>query len=259
MWKDYSMQPSAPKKSVQSSLSFAKVGAADSAVAGTSVLAAGTDVTVQSVRYELPDSRFAGEGRTITLEFPSFFLVACYVPNSGMDLARLTYRVEEWDPHMKQYLDSLKSTKPVIFCGDLNVGHLDLDIYNYTAKHIVKQAGLTPAERNSFSALLGAGYVDAFRHFHPGSICFLLFFISYCTISDARGQFTYWSQRTAARSVNCGIRLDYFICSENLFPKSSDADSDFVQSGPQIADSYLLPDETEPCSDHCPVALVVEL
>ena len=92
--------------------------------------------------------------------------------------------------------------KPVIFCGDLNVGHLDLDIYNPTAKHIHKQAGLTPQERESFTRLLesGNGYKDAHRELYP----------------EARGQFTYWSKRTNARPFNKGLRLDYFICSDRM-------------------------------------------
>lgn len=108
---------------------------------------------------------------------------------SHLGLVRLDYRVNEWDPHVRRYLQALSARKPVIFAGDMNVGHLDVDIHNPTAKHISKQAGLTPRERESFSQLLATPssshhsdtFVDAFRFFHP----------------DAKGQFTYWSQRVS--------------------------------------------------------------
>ena len=131
--------------------------------------------TILNVKNDLPDKRFNGEGRVITVEFDNFYLINCYVPNSGEGLVRLSFRVEEWDPYIVSYLNELRKTKPVIFAGDLNCGHLDLDIYNFEAKHIVKQAGLTPQERSSFSRMLEGGYFDAFRHFHPGTISISLF------------------------------------------------------------------------------------
>lgn len=196
---------------------------------------------IQSLAFELGDKRFSGEGRTITAEFPSFYLVACYVPNSGSDLERLSYRTEQWDVHMRQYLCELREKKPVVFCGDLNVGHLDLDIYNPTAKHIDKQSGLTPEERASFQVLLDLGFVDAFRYLHP----------------EARGQFTWWSMRTNARPVNKGLRLDYFVCSDTMIPGQSD---DVKGEGKaEILDSYIIHKDTIGLSDHCPIMLVLKV
>jgi exodeoxyribonuclease III len=109
-----------------------------------------------------------------------------------------------------------------------------IDIHNPHAKHIVKQAGLTPEERLSFQKLLDQGLVDSFRYFYPA----------------AKGQFTYWSKRTNARPVNKGLRLDYFLCTENLFDENSKM---------KIEDSYILHDDTVGCSDHCPVILILAL
>lgn len=149
----------------------------------------------------LEDSKYNGEGRTITVHFESFALVCCYVPNSGQQLERLDFRVEEWDPYMRSYLQQLREKKPVIYCGDLNCGHLDLDIHNPAAKHIPKQAGLTPRERSSFQILLDSGgFKDALRYFYP----------------TATGQFTYWSKRANGRPFNKGLRLDYFLCSDEV-------------------------------------------
>ena len=128
-------------------------------------------IVVQSVKYELENNpKLCGEGRTITVEFDKFYLVACYVPNSGQTLERLDFRVDEWDPYMRDYLAQLRQRKPVVFTGDLNVGHLDLDIYNPLAKHIVKQAGLTPRERHSMTTTIELGMLDALRVFYPGNI-----------------------------------------------------------------------------------------
>ena len=122
-----------------------------------------------------PDDKksFVDEGRVLTMEFDRFFLVVAYVPNSGMKLDRLDYRVDTWDPAFRAYLDSLDGRKPVVFGGDLNVGRLDRDIYNVSAPHVKKSAGLTPRERDSFESLLSSGgfaadgYADTFRAFHP--------------------------------------------------------------------------------------------
>jgi exodeoxyribonuclease III len=194
------------------------------------------ELFVEKIALELDDKRFSGEGRTITVEFPSFTLVACYVPNSGSALERLSYRTEEWDVYMREYLCRLRERKPVVFCGDLNVGHLDLDIHNPTAKHIATQSGLTPQERSSFQTLLDTGFVDAFRHLYP----------------NANGQFTWWSMRSNARPVNKGLRLDYFVCSNDMVPKE---DSEKAE----IFDSFILHEETVGLSDHCPIMLVVKV
>lgn len=221
---------------------------------------------------------------------------------------------------MREYLSKLNARKPVVYTGDLNVGHLDLDIHNPEAKHISKQAGLTPVEREAFAQMLSeTQYVDAFRHFHPGIqqfsfpsfpllisgslvhypstvtlfICSELmfhFFVYHHT--DAKNQFTYWSQRAFNRPGNKGIRLDYFICSPDLFPTttaavasasagiSTNAITDAETSGSagsgsaigevatgsatdkkqlQVYDSYILHGDTVGCSDHCPVVLVLKL
>lgn len=190
---------------------------------------------LKCIELDFPTPKHKGEGRAITVEFDQFILVNCYVPNSGQNLERLSYRLNEFDPMLREYLQSLESTrqKPVILAGDLNCGHLDDDIHNPTAKHIVKQAGLTPGERKSFGQLLSAGFVDAFRHFHPTS----------------RGHFTYWSQRAGNRPPNRGIRLDYFIASKSMA----------TQDGVSLFDCYHLPEDTVGCSDHAPIVLVLSL
>ncbi|CAE7498519.1 ARP, partial [Symbiodinium microadriaticum] len=204
-------------------------------------------------------SRFSGEGRVITVEFTSFFLVNAYVPNSGQTLDRLDSRTTEWDPQFFTYLKDLEAKgKPVVLTGDLNVAHLDRDIHNPGAKHIAKQAGLTPQERASFGSLLATGFQDALRFFYP----------------DHEGQFTYWSARTNARPVNKGLRLDYFMCSHSLFceqqrgvgsSEEGECTGDGVQRRvddvpvPGVLDSYILHEDTLGCSDHCPIMLVMRL
>lgn len=188
-------------------------------------------------------------------------------------MSRLDYRVDEWDPHMRDYLKQLSSRKPIIFTGDLNCAHLDIDMFNPKGKRTCTEAGLTPRERASFSAMLErADLVDAFRYFYP----------------EAKGQFTYWHLRTFARNRNHGLRLDYFLCSRGLFPnphktlpdphkandtasvaltdnevKSNDnsapSNSNSEDGAPSIADCFILHEETVGCSDHCPVILVVKI
>jgi len=227
---------------------------------------------LERVSYDFEDEgqkQFHGEGRTITLELDSFFLVACYVPNAGEGLVRLNYRVDEWEVHMRAYLQALSERKPVVYTGDLNVGHLDLDIHNPLSKKINMQPALTPQERGAFSQMLAqTGFRDAFRDMYP----------------DAQGQFTYWSQRTFARPVNKGLRLDFFVCSSSMFAGSGDKAG--AESGeeevaapapveervlpapavdyaalpsPGVYDSYILHADTVGCSDHCPVLLVVKM
>ena len=141
------------------------------------------------------------EGRTITLSFDDVHAVLAYVPNSGQDLKRLNERVETWEPAMRAHLKELGATKPVVLLGDLNVAHLDADIWNVTAKHIVKSAGCTPREREAFGVLLADGpYVDCFRHLWP----------------DASGCFSYWSTRSGNQLLNRGLRLDYAVASPAL-------------------------------------------
>lgn len=118
------------------------------------------------------------EGRVITINFkrPNLYLVFAYVPNSGDGLKRIRYRIDKWEADMRDYLKKLAKEKAVCYVGDLNVAHLDSDIWNVGAKHLEKSAGTTPEERNTFSKLLDEGFVDGFRHFHP----------------EAEGNFTYW-------------------------------------------------------------------
>lgn len=155
----------------QQKLSFGAAPKKDTASAEASVSSQGGPVAkVLSVVCDVDRPGIGGEGRLITVELDSLYLVGCYVPNSGEGLKRLDYRLTEWDPFLRQYLKDLHAKKPVILAGDLNVAHLDLDIYNHEAKHIVKQAGLTPQERASFGTMLGEGYVDALRFLYPGTI-----------------------------------------------------------------------------------------
>lgn len=211
-----------------------------------------SSLNVIDVKYELDDKKFAGEGRTITIEFDNFYFIGCYVPNSGQNLERLDYRVNEWDPYLRSYLLELQQKKPIIFSGDLNCGYGDIDIHNPTAKHIVKQAGLTPRERSSFGEFFNIGFIDAFRYFYPNAV----------------GHFSYWSQRTFAREVNKGIRLDYFICSNTIAPEydkdnnDSDIRKKVIYSNdnhhPMLYDSYILESDTVGSSDHAPVVLILQ-
>jgi exodeoxyribonuclease-3 len=145
------------------------------AAVGTSLEQHPSGEHIHSVVLDSQHPTYRGEGRLITVELDSLFLVAAYVPNSGQTLDRLDYRVDGWDIYIREYLANLRDSndnsnhkyKGVVYCGDMNVGHLDVDIYNHTAKHIVKQAGLTPRERASFTKLLEGGWRDSFRYLHP--------------------------------------------------------------------------------------------
>lgn len=142
------------------------------------------------------------EGRTLTLELADVFVVVAYVPNSGMKLERLDYRIGTWEPAMRAHLKTLGASKPVALIGDLNVAHLDADIWNVEAKHIPKSAGCTPRERAAFGELLAEGHADAFRTLHP----------------EASGCFSYWSTRSGNQLLNRGLRLDYAVLSNALLP-----------------------------------------
>jgi exodeoxyribonuclease-3 len=159
------------------------------------------------------------EGRVLTAEFADFFLVNVYTPNSQRELTRLAYR-QEWDRDFLRYLKQLGRRKPVIFCGDLNVAHTELDLANPKAN--VHNHGFTPEERAGFSALVKAGFVDTFREFELGG-----------------GHYTWWSQMSGARARNVGWRLDYFLLSAALRPR--------------LKRAFIQPDI--PGSDHCPVGI----
>lgn len=162
------------------------------------------------------------EGRVLTAEYPEFFLVNVYVPNSKRELTRLAYR-QQWDREFLGYLKGLELNKPVIFCGDLNVAHTELDLANPKAN--VGNHGFTPEERAGFTALTQAGFIDAFREFEKGG-----------------GHYSWWSPMRGARQRNIGWRIDYFLISAALRPRLKSA---FIRCD-------------IPGSDHCPVGIELE-
>ena len=162
------------------------------------------------------------EGRVITAEFPEYYVVTCYTPNSQEGLKRLDYRME-WEDAFLSYLKKLEEKKPVIFCGDLNVAHTEIDLKNPKTNR--KNAGFTDEERGKFSALLEAGFIDTYRYFYP----------------DKEGVYSWWSYRFSARAKNAGWRIDYFCGSQALKDRLESADIHTEIMG----------------SDHCPVELVI--
>jgi exodeoxyribonuclease-3 len=162
------------------------------------------------------------EGRVLTAELDDFFLVNVYVPNSKRDLSRLPYR-QKWDRDFLAYLKKLEKKKPVIFCGDLNVAHTEIDLAN--PKSNIHNHGFTAEERAGFGAFVDAGFLDTFREFEKGG-----------------GHYTWWSVFGTARARNIGWRLDYFLISKSLRPRLKRA---FIR--PQVMDS-----------DHCPVGIEIE-
>ncbi|MED6170495.1 hypothetical protein PIB30_116913 [Stylosanthes scabra] len=189
---------------------------------GTSII---SRIKPLSVRYGLGISDHDGEGRLVTAEFDTFYLICGYVPNSGDGLRRLTYRVTEWDPSLSNYLKELEKSKPVVLTGDLNCAHEEIDIYNPAGNK--RSAGFTDEERQSFATnFLSKGFVDTFRRQHPGVV-----------------GYTYWGYRHGGRKTNKGWRLDYFLVSESIADK--------------VHDSYIVPDVTG--SDHCPIGLILKL
>ena len=164
------------------------------------------------------------EGRVITAEFESFYVVTCYTPNSQNELRRLDYRMT-WEDAFLAYLKALDEKKPVILCGDLNVAHQEIDLKNPKTNR--KNAGFTDEERAKMTALLQSGFIDTYRYFYP----------------DAEGVYSWWSYRFRAREKNAGWRIDYFITSRSLEGKLKDA---------KIHTEVLG-------SDHCPVELDIDL
>ncbi|AFC29378.1 ExoA [Paenibacillus mucilaginosus 3016] len=185
---------------------------------GTAVF---TKVKPLSVRYGLEEDS-EPEGRIITLEFDGFYLVTVYTPNAKRDLSRLDYRLE-WEDRFRRYIAGLDAVKPVILCGDLNVAHEEIDLKN--AKGNRGNSGFTAEERQKMTDLLGAGFIDTFRHFYPEQ-------------TDA---YTWWSNMPKVRERNVGWRIDYFLASARLAPSLQDA---------QIHAHVLG-------SDHCPVVLTL--
>ena len=174
-----------------------------------------------AVTYDIGEPDFDHEGRVITLEYPDFYLVTCYTPNSGSGLKRLDFRMC-WEDVFQDYPDKLSASKPVILCGDLNVAHEEIDLKNPNTNH--KNAGFTDDEREKFTALLGRGYTDTFRYFNP----------------EATEQYSWWSYRFHARDNNAGWRIDYFVASDRIQKNLEKA---------EIRNDIFG-------SDHCPVELV---
>ena len=177
-----------------------------------------------NVTYGLNIEKHDTEGRLITLEFEKFFYVTAYVPNSQNELKRLDYRME-WEEDIKNYLLKLNSQKPVIYCGDLNVAHREIDLKNPKTNR--KSAGFSDEEREKFSNLLESGFTDTFRYFYP----------------DLEDAYSWWSYRFKAREKNAGWRIDYFLVSNCLNENLKDA---------KIHKDILG-------SDHCPVELEIEI
>lgn len=173
-----------------------------------------------SVRYGIGMEEHDQEGRVITLEFPEFFVVTVYTPNSQNELKRLDYRMR-WETDFLQYLKGLEADKPVIFCGDLNVAHKEIDLKNPKTNR--KNAGFTEEERQKFTEVVEAGFVDTFRYFYP----------------DMENIYSWWSYRFSARAKNAGWRIDYFCVSECLKDR--------------LLDAKILTEVMG--SDHCPVEL----
>ena len=173
-----------------------------------------------SVQYGIGIPEHDKEGRVITLEFEDFYMVTVYTPNSQNELARLPYRMQ-WETDFLAYLKKLEETKPVIFCGDLNVAHKEIDLKNPKTNR--KNAGFTDEERQKFTEVLEAGFIDTFRYFYP----------------DMTEIYSWWSYRFSARAKNAGWRIDYFCVSECLKGRLVDAKIHTEVMG----------------SDHCPVQL----
>lgn len=177
-----------------------------------------------SVTYGLGIEEHDHEGRVITLELETYYLITVYTPNSQEELRRLDYRMK-WDDDFRAYLKKLEEKKPVIVCGDLNVAHKEIDLKNPKTNR--KNAGFTDEERAKFTTLLESGFTDTFRYFYP----------------EQEGIYSWWSYRFKAREKNAGWRIDYFLTSDSLKDKLR---------GAQIHTDILG-------SDHCPVELTIEL
>ncbi len=176
-----------------------------------------------SVTFGLGIDEHDHEGRVITLEYPEFYLVCVYTPNSRRELARLHYRME-WEDALREYLCRLDAQKGVIYCGDLNVAHEEIDLKNPKTNR--RSAGFSDEEREKFTALLDCGFADTFRTLYPDKV-----------------QYSWWSYMFKAREKNVGWRIDYFVVSSRLMDK--------------VRDSYLLNDVMG--SDHCPAGLEIDL
>ncbi|MBD5485619.1 MAG: exodeoxyribonuclease III [Lachnospiraceae bacterium] len=175
-----------------------------------------------SVSYGIGIEEHDHEGRIITLEYPDYYLITVYTPNSQRELTRLDYRMK-WENDFLSYLKKIEKKKPVIFCGDLNVAHKEIDLKNPKTNR--KNAGFTDEERAKFTALTEAGFIDTFRYFYP----------------DLEGAYSWWSYQFNARTKNAGWRIDYFLASQCLKDR--------------LQDALIYKDVMG--SDHCPVGLMI--
>ena len=177
-----------------------------------------------NVTYGIGIEEHDQEGRIITAEYEKFYLVNCYTPNSKRELERLEYR-KIWEDEIRKYLKKLEKTKPVIYCGDLNVAHEEIDLKNPKTNHY--SAGFTDEERNKMTELLNAGFIDSFRYLYP----------------EKENAYTWWSYMMKAREKNVGWRIDYFITSNSLKEKIKASKIHSEVMG----------------SDHCPIELDIEV
>lgn len=175
-----------------------------------------------SVSYGIGIPEHDTEGRAITLEYDDFYLLCVYTPNAQRELARLSYRME-WEDALRGYISELDKKKPVVYCGDLNVAHEEIDLKNPKTNHF--SAGFSDEERGKFTELLNAGYKDTFRTLYPDTVLY-----------------SWWSYMYGARAKNVGWRIDYFVVSDRLMER--------------VKDSFILNDIMG--SDHCPVGIIIE-
>ena len=176
-----------------------------------------------SVSYGIGIDEHDHEGRVITAEFSDFYMITCYTPNAQHELTRLDYRMK-WEDDFLKYISRLDKQKPVIYCGDLNVAHEEIDLKNPRANR--GNAGFTDEERNKMTTVLSSGFTDTYRYLYP----------------DRTDAYSWWSYRMNARAKNIGWRIDYFICSDRLAEK--------------IDDAVIYPEVMG--SDHCPVGLIID-
>ncbi len=176
-----------------------------------------------SVSYGLGIEEHDHEGRAITLEYDAFYLLCVYTPNAQRELARLSYRME-WEDALREYMKNLDSKKPVIYCGDLNVAHEEIDLKNPKTNHF--SAGFSDEERGKFTELLNSGFADTFRSLYPQEV-----------------KYSWWSYMFKSREKNVGWRIDYFVVSDCILEK--------------VKDSFILNEIMG--SDHCPVGIEIDL
>ncbi|EGC29694.1 hypothetical protein DICPUDRAFT_9650, partial [Dictyostelium purpureum] len=205
------------KSSIPSGYEYHFVSADQAGHHGTGLL---TKLKPLSLKFGIGIAKHDTEGRVITAEYDDFYLVNTYIPNSGSrGLKNLDYRIKEWDVDFQKYLVELDKKKPVVWCGDLNVAHTEIDLKN--PKTNTKSAGFTIQERTSFGDFLNKGFIDSYRHYNPGK----------------EGAFTFWTYMGGARAKNVGWRLDYFVVSKRYIDSIK---TPFIRS-------------TVMGSDHCPI------